>query len=221
MTTSSISPKRPRSPHTARFAGSTGSALRGVRPTNLHNTLGVGAISPTAQARPDSSVALAHSRHGLCRSQGASVLFSPPAPFTSCKPFPCTIVRHGARIHGDIGRANESPAGTQAPRTSEIHDWRERGRSPREASEVALGREVDGVGRDRQHTYTMSKLRRPFDPTAAKVAISIPAGAEDRQLTKRQAAELGGKKRAESLSQQRRSEIASRAAKARWKHYSR
>jgi hypothetical protein len=67
----------------------------------------------------------------------------------------------------------------------------------------------------------MSKLRRPFDPTAAKVTIGIPATAEDRPLTKRQAAELGGKRRAESLSKQRRSEIASRAAKARWKHYSR
>jgi hypothetical protein len=67
----------------------------------------------------------------------------------------------------------------------------------------------------------MSKSRRSFDPTAAKLAISIPAGAEDQLLTKRQAAELGGKKRAESLSMQRRSEIASRAAKARWKHYSR
>jgi hypothetical protein len=64
----------------------------------------------------------------------------------------------------------------------------------------------------------MSKPRRSFDPTAAKAAISIPAGA---LMTKRQAAELGGKKRAESLSKQRRSEIASRAAKARWKHYSR
>ena len=37
----------------------------------------------------------------------------------------------------------------------------------------------------------MSKLRRPFDPTAA---ISMPAGAVDRPLTKRYAAELGGKK---------------------------
>ena len=43
----------------------------------------------------------------------------------------------------------------------------------------------------------MSKLRRPFDPTAAKVTIGIPDNAEDRPLTKRQAAELGGKKRAE------------------------
>ena len=43
----------------------------------------------------------------------------------------------------------------------------------------------------------MSKSRRSFDPTAAKLAISIPAGAEDQLLTKRQAAELGGKKRAE------------------------
>jgi len=67
----------------------------------------------------------------------------------------------------------------------------------------------------------MSKSRRSFDPTAAKLAISIPAGAEDQLLTKRQAAELGGKKRAESLSKQRRSEIGIRAAKARWKHYSR
>jgi hypothetical protein len=67
----------------------------------------------------------------------------------------------------------------------------------------------------------MSKLRRPFDPTAAKVTIGFPATAEDRPLTKRQAAGLGGKRRAESLSKQRRSEIASRAAKARWKHYSR
>jgi hypothetical protein len=49
----------------------------------------------------------------------------------------------------------------------------------------------------------MSKPRRSFDPTVAKVAISIPAGAEDQLLTKRQAAELGGKKRAESLSKQR------------------
>ena len=57
----------------------------------------------------------------------------------------------------------------------------------------------------------MSKPRRSFDPTAAKLAISIPAGAEDQLLTKRQAAELGGKKRAESLSKQRRSEIASRS----------
>jgi hypothetical protein len=67
----------------------------------------------------------------------------------------------------------------------------------------------------------MSKLRRPFDPTAAKVTIGFPATAEDRPLTKRQTVELGGKRRAESLSKQRRSEIASRAAKARWKHYSR
>jgi hypothetical protein len=36
----------------------------------------------------------------------------------------------------------------------------------------------------------MSKPRRSFDPTVAKVAISIPAGAEDQLLTKRQAAEL-------------------------------
>jgi hypothetical protein len=31
-----------------------------------------------------------------------------------------------------VGRANESPAGTGAPRISEIHDWSERGRSPRD-----------------------------------------------------------------------------------------
>ena len=31
-----------------------------------------------------------------------------------------------------VGRANESPAGTGASRTSEIRDWRQRGRSPRD-----------------------------------------------------------------------------------------
>src|SRR6202043_1838311 len=31
----------------------------------------------------------------------------------------------GGRAHGDVGRANESPAGTGAPRKSDIHDWRD------------------------------------------------------------------------------------------------
>jgi hypothetical protein len=34
--------------------------------------------------------------------------------------------------HGDSGRANESAPGTSAPGASEIHDQRQRGRSPRD-----------------------------------------------------------------------------------------
>lgn len=64
--------------------------------------------------------------------------------------------------------------------------------------------------------------KRPRDfSQAAKFVIDAATGQiEDQKpptpLTKRQAAELGGKKRAELLSKKRRSAIASRAAKARW-----
>src|SRR5580704_5276498 len=47
------------------------------------------------------------------------------------KGFPSTILSTKGGHHGDVGRANESPAGTGALRT-EIHDWRKRGRSPRD-----------------------------------------------------------------------------------------
>jgi hypothetical protein len=65
--------------------------------------------------------------------------------------------------------------------------------------------------------------KRPRDfSQAAKLVIDVATGhVEDRAqpvpLTKREAAELGGKKRAETLPKHRRSEIASKAAKTRWK----
>jgi hypothetical protein len=52
-----------------------------------------------------------------------------------CRPwerFARTIPSTEGDRHGDLNRANESPAGTEAPRTSEIHGWGERGRSPRD-----------------------------------------------------------------------------------------
>jgi hypothetical protein len=65
--------------------------------------------------------------------------------------------------------------------------------------------------------------KRPRDfSQAAKLVIDVATGqVEDRDqpvpLTRRDAAELGGKKRAEVLSKTRRAEIASKAAKMRWK----
>jgi hypothetical protein len=41
--------------------------------------------------------------------------------------FPCTIGATGGDNYGGFGRSNESPAGTDAPRTSEIDDGRQRG----------------------------------------------------------------------------------------------
>jgi hypothetical protein len=68
--------------------------------------------------------------------------------------------------------------------------------------------------------------KRPRDfSQAAKFVIDVATGqAEDRvstPLSKRDAAELGGKKRAELLSKERRSAIAAKAAKTRWKTDSR
>jgi hypothetical protein len=63
--------------------------------------------------------------------------------------------------------------------------------------------------------------KRPRDPAQlAKLMIDIASGeVEDRaptKLTKKQAAEIGGKKRAVNLTSKRRSEIASNAARKRW-----
>lgn len=68
--------------------------------------------------------------------------------------------------------------------------------------------------------------KRPRDPAQlAKLIVDIATGeAQDRDdphpvkvpLTKKQAAELGGKKRAVSLTKRRRKEIAKKAARQRW-----
>lgn len=69
--------------------------------------------------------------------------------------------------------------------------------------------------------------KRPRDPAQlAKFIVDVATGQVEENeppatpkkipLTKRQAAELGGKKRAVSLTKKRRKEIASKAARQRW-----
>jgi hypothetical protein len=70
----------------------------------------------------------------------------------------------------------------------------------------------------------MTIRKRPRDPNQlAKLIVDIAAGEiEDREadkkvpLTKKQAAEIGGKQRAVSLTKKRRKEIAKKAARQRW-----
>jgi len=64
--------------------------------------------------------------------------------------------------------------------------------------------------------------KRPRDPSQlAKLIVDIAAGEiEDKtppKISKKQAAELGGKARATNLPPKKRSEIASKAARKRWK----
>jgi hypothetical protein len=82
--------------------------------------------------------------------------------------------RHGGRTHGDIGRANESSAGTgaEAPRTSEIHDWRERGRSQRDCGDGYEGAaSTDTISR-RKPSASSSPTCSP--PRSARVRDLLP-----------------------------------------------
>jgi hypothetical protein len=68
-----------------------------------------------------------------------------------------------------------------------------------------------------------SRPKRPRDfSQAAKLVIDIATGQVEppetkTPLTKKQAAELGGRKRAISLTAKERKEIASKAARQRWR----
>jgi hypothetical protein len=59
-----------------------------------------------------------HCNRRLLR-QGSRWLFTPWEGFT------CIILSPDGGTHGDIARANESEAGSGAPRTTEFHNWGE------------------------------------------------------------------------------------------------
>lgn len=68
---------------------------------------------------------------------------------------------------------------------------------------------------------TDQRRKRPRDPAQlAKFVIDIATGeVEDKAplpLSKKQAAEIGGRRRAQKLTPKRKTEIATKAAKARW-----